>query len=273
MTTLVHVSDLHFGRHDPALAAALLEDIEQLAPDAVAISGDLTQRARRREFEAAGQWIARLPAPVLVVPGNHDIPLFDVARRVLGPYHRYRRHVSPSLMPGLRGRGLALEGITTARRSRWKEGRIGVDQIQHLQAVFCGVPRGCLKVLVSHHPLVGSEARGEWSAATRGARAVAVLERCGVDVLLSGHLHRSHAPDVPSHAETVDHAILVIHAGTAISNRLRGEANAYNVLRVEGPAVTLMVRAWDGHRFVATDARRFVKGHGGWRTQGVTRRP
>jgi 3',5'-cyclic AMP phosphodiesterase CpdA len=261
VTRLIHVSDLHFGRHDPSVAEALLRDAERVRPDVVVVSGDLTQRARPEEFRAARAWIDRLPCPAVIVPGNHDLPLLDLPRRVARPFAGFRRHVRDDLEPVHRARDVVLVGVTTPRRTRWREGRIGVDQMERIAATLCPLPH--FKVLVSHHPLVPTRILGLRPAVGRAARAVRVFDRCGLDLILAGHLHRGHVDDVGTHYEAVQ-SILVVHAGTAISLRRRGEANAYNVIDVDAPDVALQVRAWDGGAFRPAGERRFTKTDGQW---------
>src|SRR6188474_1283976 len=115
MRTIVHLSDLHFGRLDERIIPPLLDQIDRLAPDLVAISGDLTQRARRRQFEHARAFLNRMPYPRLVVPGNHDVPLFNLAARLLDPFGGYRRHISPDLEPAHIDREMAVVGLNSAR--------------------------------------------------------------------------------------------------------------------------------------------------------------
>src|SRR5262245_27350497 len=115
MRTLVHLSDLHFGRIDPGLLAPLRDTVRALRPDLVAISGDFTQRARRRQFADARAFVDSLGARTLVVPGNHDIPLYDVAERLAAPLSRYRRYISSELEPEYQDDEMIVIGVNTAR--------------------------------------------------------------------------------------------------------------------------------------------------------------
>lgn len=266
MTRLVHVSDLHFGRHDPAVADALLRDLERLRPDVVAISGDLTQRARTAQFLAARAWIDRLPCPALVVPGNHDLATADLFRRFVRPLARYRAHVQDDLSPVHRAADLVMLGLTTVRRTRWIEGRVGDDQIRWIEDQLCALGDGVFKVIVSHHPLVPTNLIGLRPAVRRAARTADTLDACGVDLLLAGHLHVHHVDDVREHFGTVRRSILVVQSGTSLSVRRRGEANSYNVLDVRPPELLLEVRGFDGGAFTRHRAARYAKVGDRWRS-------
>src|SRR5262249_49709435 len=154
MTLIAHVSDLHFGAHTPAVVDALRDDIASAGPTLLAVSGDLTQRARPDEFVAARRFLDAIPCPRVVVPGNHDIPLFDVFRRFLHPLDRYREHIGPDVDPFFATDGLAVLGLNTARSNTWKDGRISAEQVERIRAVFCPLPEATVKVLVTHHPFL-----------------------------------------------------------------------------------------------------------------------
>ena len=199
MTTIAHISDLHFGREDPRLAAALRRDLQERPPWLVAVSGDLTQRARRREFEAARAFLDGLGAPVLAVPGNHDIPLFNVWARFAHPLAAYRRHISPETGPFFRREGLAVLGVNTARSNTWKDGRLSEGQIAGIREHLGALPEGVFKVLVTHHPFLPSPRARDPRVVGRGLQGLLAAEACGVDLLLSGHLHHGFSGDVRGH--------------------------------------------------------------------------
>jgi 3',5'-cyclic AMP phosphodiesterase CpdA len=262
--TIAHLSDLHFGREDARVVEAVLEDMAGSRPDLVVVSGDLTQRARRRQFQAARAFLDRFPAPVLVVPGNHDIPLFDVARRFFSPLGRYRELVTADLDPLFHDDEMAVLGVNTARSNVVKNGRLSHAQIDGIRARLQPLPPRVFKVLVTHHPFVPPPGTREHRVVGRGLQALQVAEACGVDLLLAGHLHVSHSGDVRAHHLTIRRSILVVQAGTATSLRVRGEPNTYNVLTVDGPALGLAVRGWDGARFAPLSGVRYVKREEEW---------
>lgn len=264
MRTIAHISDLHFGREDARVVEAVLEDLAEGRPHLVVVSGDLTQRARRREFLAARAFLDRLPAPVLVVPGNHDIPLFDLPRRFFRPLERYRRMVTDELLPLFHEEEMAVLGVNTARSNVWKNGRISLDQIESIRAHFGPLPERVFKVLVTHHPFLPPPSSRAGRTVGRGLLALQAAEACGVDLLLAGHLHFGFSGDVRAHYLTIRRSILVAQAGTATSLRVRGEPNTYNVITVDGPAMGLVVRAWDGARFSPLSSVRYLKRDHEW---------
>src|SRR4051794_12900869 len=129
MRTLVHLSDLHFGRTDPAVIEPLLDTVRAIAPHVVVVSGDLTQRARSAEFEEARRFLAALPSPQIVVPGNHDVPLYNVFKRTLRPLAGFARYITTDLSPAYADGEIAILGINTARSMVIKNGRINEQQI------------------------------------------------------------------------------------------------------------------------------------------------
>ena len=258
MRTLVHLSDLHFGRIDPAVLDPLAHAVAAARPDVVVVSGDLTQRARTEQFEAAAAFLARLPHPQIVVPGNHDVPLYDVARRFLAPLARFHRHVHADPFPEYLDDTLAVIGVNTARSLVFKGGRINRAQVAALASRFAALPPGRVRVVVSHHPFEEGPHATERDRVGRADMARRAFADCRVDLFLSGHLHRTHATAAEPLAEG-GYTGLVVHAGTASSTRGRGEANAFNVLRTDGATLELATQAFDVRvgRFVAGAARAF----------------
>ena len=268
MRTIAHISDLHFGREDPEIVAALREDLKETAPDLVAVSGDLTQRARRREFASARDFLQSLGAPVLAVPGNHDIPLYDLARRFLQPLDRYHRYIHADDNPFYVDAELAVLGLNTSRRTELRgDGRISTPQIEVLRQRFGALPAGLARVLVTHHPFVPAPSGPAQNLVRRGLEGLQAAEIAGVDVVLTGHLHRGFAGDVRTHHVTIKRSILVFQAGTAVSTRLRGEPNSYNLIVFDPPHLACTIHAWEGQRFQPLPPTRFLKTDHDWRRE------
>lgn len=266
MRRLAHCSDLHFGAHLPRVVDALAEDVRAQRPDLVVVSGDLTQRARRRQFRAAAAFLERLGRPRLVVPGNHDVPLWDVARRFLRPLHRFRRYIDRDPMPVYRDDELVAVGVNTARSLTWTRGRISHEQMELLRERLGPPDDALFKVVVTHHEFVPREGATLTSVLGRAARALEVLEECGVDLLLAGHRHVGYSSDVRAHYPARTRSMIVAQAGTATSWRLREHTNAYNLIEIDRDRFAIQVRSYDGGAFRPSDEQAFERaGAHGWR--------
>jgi len=250
MRTLVHVSDLHFGRIDNKLLAPLREVIGDLRPDVVVVSGDLTQRARSEQFRQARSYLDTLPQPQIVVPGNHDIPLYNVYARFFQPLVKYRRHITQDLAPEYIDDEIAVLGLNTARSLTFKDGRVNREQVDLLHQRFARLPKAITRVVVTHHPFDLPPHFEEHNLVDRAPMAMEAFARCGVDLLLAGHLHSSHSHNSSERYEIGGYAALVVQAGTATSTRGRGESNSFNVLRVEHDEIQVELYRWqDGTGF------------------------
>ena len=268
MPRLVHLSDLHFGAHDERLVEAVEAGVDELKPDLVIISGDFTQRARTEQFREACQFLERLQNSgheVLGVPGNHDVPLYDVLRRFLSPLARYRRFIDDSLCPFVELPGLAVLGVNTARSLTFKDGRINQDQVDFIRETFSRTPRDSFRVLVTHHPLFALQVGDEMTPAIgRQELALDAIQEAGVDMLLAGH---NHLASTHSASDLVTRAggALVVQAGTATSTRTREQEQSFNTIDVADASVTITVNAWKGGGYVPLDAQCYAWEEGHWR--------
>jgi 3',5'-cyclic AMP phosphodiesterase CpdA len=270
MKTLAHISDLHFGRTDPLVVEGLLADLAAAQPHLIIVSGDLTQKAQHREFRAAKDFLDRLPAPYLVIPGNHDVPPVNIIERFLAPFARYRRFIQPDICPSFEEPDLAVLGINTARRFRWRWnwalGSISKAQIARVAEFFGGMPDTTFKILVTHHPFLAPPDTPHEDLAAHASEAIPVFEAAGVDLILSGHLHRGYRGEVNGQKPGLHRSVLVLQAATATSTRLRHEPNAYNHILLEGRKVGFRVRSWDGARFTGEATSWFEKESDRWLT-------
>ena len=247
MRTLIHLSDLHFGRIDPVLVDPLRRAINDLNADLVAISGDFTQRARHKQFAAARDFIASLNAKTLVVPGNHDIPLFDFVERLAAPLVRYRQYISADLEPEYRDEEMVVVGVNTARSMVFPfgEGRISMEQVDRVIARLSNIPPSVIRVIVTHHPFDLPPGVHERRLVGRNARAMEKLAAANADLFLSGHLHISHVSHVADRYKAGNHTGLIVQAGTVSTRGRGGQAPSFNVLRMHRPEIDISRHSWD----------------------------
>ncbi len=239
MKTIAHLSDLHFGRVDSATLEPLQRLVQSLTPDLVVITGDLTQRARRSQFREARDFLASLPQPQIVVPGNHDVPLYRVHERFLRPLGNFRRYITPDLEPMYQDEEVAVVGLNTARSLTLKYGRINRNQAQRTHQRFREAGKNVIRIVATHHPFDLPEGGNDRDIVGRARMVMETLATCGTDLFLAGHLHVSHTGESAVRYKIEGHAALFISAGTATSTRGRGEANSFNVIRIERPELRL----------------------------------
>lgn len=262
--TIAHLSDLHFGRiaHEH-IVQVLVDEVNAAGVDLVAISGDLTQRARDREFTAASSMIDQLNAPVLVVPGNHDVyPWWHPIARIRRPLGRYRDHITPDLTPHFEQNGVAVLGVNTAHGRTVKGGRIDAEGIKAIQSYFGAMGPSTFSVLVIHHHLTKIRALGRHDIVRSAQDALDAAAEAGVDLILCGHLHVSHIE--PVEIIPGQHRVIVASAGTATSSRGRKSnraTNFYNLIKVDDEEFCVEERIFqpDDHGFVTESTITFER--------------
>jgi 3',5'-cyclic AMP phosphodiesterase CpdA len=233
MRRIAHISDLHFGTEDPQARA----------------------------------FLDRVSFPQLIVPGNHDIPLYNIGRRFLRPLHRYRRYITDDMSPAFSDDEITVLGINTARSATWKNGRISLDQIRGVRTALCPGESSLFRIVVTHHPFLPPPTGVLPQLVGRGALALQMMQSCAVDLLLAGHLHVVYSGDVRTYHVDVQRSILVAQAGTAVSHRRRGEPNAYNLIDIDprdGGSVSIDVRVWSEGIFRTGTTTRYKKIEGNW---------
>lgn len=265
MRTIVHLSDLHTGRLDPNVLTPLVNAIRGVAPDLVVISGDLTQRATKTQFRGARAFLDALEAPVLTIPGNHDVPLWNLASRFLTPLGRYKRYISSDLDPRYEDEEMIVVGVNTARSLTWGEGRINSTQVEALLARLAAAPPHSTRIVVTHHPFDLPPGVHEKRLLGRAGAAMARLASAGADLFLSGHLHLSHVSHSAERYRIAGHSALIVQAGT-VSMRGRGEEPSFNVLRLDRPRLSLGRFLWEpaARTFAETAFGVYRRGEDGW---------
>ncbi|MFO7445265.1 MAG: metallophosphoesterase family protein [Ignavibacteriaceae bacterium] len=249
MKKIAQISDLHFGTEDNNVLEGLLSDLTSVSPDVLVVSGDLTQRARTSQFRDAKDFLDKLPFPKVIVPGNHDIPLFDIFRRFLFPLTRYKKNITKDLSPVYEDDELVVFGINTARSLTWKEGRISVEQISEMKKTLCGISNSKFKIVVTHHPFIPPPGNPGIAMVGRSVKALKIIDECCVDLLLAGHLHHGYNGDIRPYYPARERSVISAQAGTAISNRRRNEQNAYNIITVERKYISIEIRTWNDTAF------------------------
>jgi len=254
-TRLLHLSDPHFGTVQAPVAEALVRLSAAVKPTLLVLSGDITQRAQPEEFAQASAFCQRLNiTPQLSVPGNHDIPLFNLPGRLLDPYQQYRTHFGPDLEATVQTPGCLVIGVNTTRWWRHKNGDVGQEQIDR---VATELRRSCqqavrqLRVVVVHQPVHVMRAEDEHDRLNNWEAAVRAWAVAGADVVLGGHIHLPYVCELSStmgQGAPLARKLWCVQAGTALSSRVRREApNSVNVLRFEMQAQPSLcqVERWD----------------------------
>lgn len=247
MTKIAHISDTHFGTEDAPVCAALRNDLLREAPALVVLTGDITQRARRTQFRAAHAFLNSIaPIPVLALPGNHDLPLFDLFTRFTQPYRYYKRYICPTLAPLWQGPEVAVLGVNSTRVLRHKHGALPTDMVQDVAQRLAELPQP-FKVVALHHPLAVIKASDRNNRVRAAEEALDAWIGAGADLFLGGHIHLPYCILADKKSR---HAV-ILQAGTAVSTRRRsGQPNSFHMLHFEmngGRRMLIEQRDYDAH--------------------------
>lgn len=257
---IVHLSDLHFGAAAQGLVQQLSRQVQALAPDLTVISGDLTQRARRDEFEQAADFVKTLPGAHLLIPGNHDLATLRLHERLLYPWHKWKRYLASELEPVLQQPGFVAMGLNTARRASlhadWSRGRINERQILRVENCLAEASPLQVRIVATHHPFFLTDEALHRGLVGRFAQAWPRFRAAGVDLLLSGHLHLAYA--------RAFEGMVVAQASTGISHRLKGEPNGFNLISASRERIDVRQWSWQGQAYAEAGQQCFVQGKNGF---------
>lgn len=247
MSVLLQISDPHFGTVQPAVAEALVEFAHAQRPDLLVLSGDITQRARPQQFSDARAFCDRLAIPAMLsLPGNHDIPLFDVWQRVFYPYRDYLRAFGPRIETTLQTAAVRVIGVKTTRRWRHKNGEVSAAQVERVVAELQDAGPGQLRVVVVHQPVMVLRDEDEHDRLRGWEPAVRAWAAAGADIVMGGHIHLPYVCEMSSQVAGLERRIWCVQAGTALSSRVRREApNSVNLLRHDPGQALCWVERWD----------------------------
>lgn len=248
MSTVLHLSDAHFGTEQPGVVEALLQLARDHAPDLLVLSGDVTMRARRAQFEAAVVFLKRTRIPdILVLPGNHDIPLYNVLGRLISPYYNYQRAFGTDLEPEFESPDLLVIGVNTTRRLRHTQGRVSPEQLDRVSRRLRAAKPEQLRIVVTHQPVHVVRDYDEKNLLHGRAAAVHAWSSAGADLILGGHIHLPHVRPLQEVFD-LQRAVWSVLAGTAVSYRVRADIpNSVNMIRYApaGMPPQCTVERWD----------------------------
>lgn len=246
MTVLLQISDPHFGTEQPPVVEALLHLAHETKPAAVVLSGDITQRARRAQFAAAREFVCRLSPPAVVaIPGNHDIPLFNIIARMFHPYAGFERAFGADLEPEWHSDDFLVISVNTTRPSRHKDGEVSPEQILRVSKRLATASARQIRIVVTHQPVHVLRDTEVHNRLHGHAEAIQAWSRAGADVIMGGHIHLPYIAPLHEHYEDLQRRCWVVQAGTAVSTRVRRRhPNSVNLIKREDTHICLAER-WD----------------------------
>ena len=249
MALLLQISDTHFGTAQKPVMQALVQLVRTQAPDVLILSGDITQRARRRQFKAAAAYIDTLGiAARVIVPGNHDVPLFNVIARMFSPYGNFRRAFGNELEPELETAELLVLSVNSTRPKYRKDGAVDTAQIDRVAARLHAASPRQLRLVVMHHPVCAITGSDTSNLAKNHDAAIRCWSDAGADLILGGHIHLPYVLPLNTTAHPLSRSLWAVQAGTAVSSRTRGDvSNSCNILRMQADAKppAVCVERWD----------------------------
>jgi len=251
MKPLIQISDTHFGTERPPVVEALVRFVRDQAPGLIILSGDITQRARRSQFRAARAFLDRLgDAPILAIPGNHDIPLFNPVARIFWPYKNYRRELGGNLEPEFESEDVLAIALNTTRRYRHIDGEISHQQIERAASRLERAETDQLRIVVTHQPVCVMKLEDKHNLLHGSGEAVRRWAAAGADLILGGHIHLPYVCALHENVKELPRRMWAIQAGTATSARVRyGAENSVNLIRYRSGSngKQCEIERWDYH--------------------------
>ncbi|UCF20974.1 MAG: metallophosphoesterase [Gemmatimonadota bacterium] len=268
MPTLLHISDLHFGKPFlPDVAEAVVEQSQEIKPDVVVVSGDLTQRAKVQEYSQAAAYLERFKAPVVVTPGNHDVPFYRFGERFLLPYRNYRRYISDQLNTVTQVSQMVIVALNSSRRLTLTNGRIRRSQLDFAERAFDGSDDAQARILVTHHHLAPPPDFDGGNVMPFARRALKRFTRLSVDLILAGHMHRAYIGNSLDFfpGDLRRRGIVIAQCGTTTSRRGRGRErlkNTFNLITIDELSIRIAHHAWIAElsRFMPISEHTFPRG-------------
>jgi 3',5'-cyclic AMP phosphodiesterase CpdA len=247
MSVILHLSDTHFGTEQPPVMAALLQLAQEIRPDIAILSGDVTQRARAAQFDSARSFLDKLAASVkLVVPGNHDIPLFNIFARIFNPYGNYRRVFGRELAPQFSNQDVQVIGVNTTRPWRHADGEVSRQQIESVSQKLQSASPNQLRIVVVHQPVYVERESDKENLLHGHKKAIAAWAAAGADLILSGHIHLAYIRNLQEKFQDVTRPFWIVSAGTAVSKRVREKKpNSVNLIRYDSALRSCIVERMD----------------------------
>ncbi len=243
---IAHLSDIHFGGEFTEALEAATREVVAFAPTLTVVTGDLTLNGQPSEFRAAARWLARLPVPRIVTPGNHDTPYWNLVLRSLAPFDRYRRYIGRAEAAACDTHHLVARSLNSARgaqpRLNWSRGAISMRDLREID--WGPSSSGALRVFACHHPLLHLEGAPVEGGVRCGPEAAAALAGAGVDLVLSGHVHNPFVVALPG----AEPGRWAIGAGT-LSTRMRGTPAGFTTIVATDGVYEVNAHGWNGARF------------------------
>lgn len=263
MTRIALLADLHFGSVPSGLADALREELARSMPDVVVVAGDLTMRSRSREFAEVKAWLATVPAPLMLLPGNHDLPVWNIFERFTSPFARYAKATGAPLMPVFEDQASFVLGLNTTASwqpsLKWQEGTARRRDVIAADKLLAAAPPEKMRIVATHHPLFAVEGLPRAMPVRRFKQALDMLGRHNIDLLMHGHLHQQYVMPM----RYAGRRFLSIGAPTALSSRVRGEPNGYWLIEVSPESFALTLHTLQsGGGFMAGTPKTFPRNAG-----------